>query len=87
MKRRTWDAQTQAMMVVEGSKEKPSAELSPEHKLNQSRYDQWRDQFLAQAAKAFDEPQRPRKEARLAQEHMATQAARRGAPLRAKQKR
>ena len=38
--------------------------------IRQSLSDQWRDQFLAQAAKAFDDPQRTRKEARLAHENV-----------------
>jgi transposase-like protein len=70
MKRRTWDAQTNAMMVIEGLKGKPVVELCTEHQISQSLYYQWRDQFLAQAAKAFDDPQRTRKEARLAQENV-----------------
>jgi transposase-like protein len=70
MKRRTWDAQTKAMIVIEGLKGKPVVELCTEHQISQSLYYQWRDQFLAQAAKAFDDPQRTRKEARLAQENV-----------------
>jgi transposase-like protein len=69
MKRRKWDAHTKAMIVIEGLKGKPVAELCTEHQISQSLYYQWRDQFLAQAAKAFDDPQRTRKEARLQQEN------------------
>jgi transposase-like protein len=69
MKRRTWDAHTKAMIVLEGLKGKPVAELCTEHQISQSPYDQWRDQFPAQAAKAFDDPQRSRQEARLQQEN------------------
>jgi transposase-like protein len=69
MKRRKWDAHTKAMIVIEGLKGKPVAALCTEHQISQSLYDQWRDQFLAQAAKAFDDPQRTRKAARLQQEH------------------
>ena len=69
MKRRTWDARTKAMIVIEGLKGKPIAELCTEHQISQSLYYQWRDQFLAQAAKAFDDPQRSRKETRLQQEN------------------
>jgi transposase len=69
MKRRKWNAHTKAMIVIEGLKGKPVAELCTEHQISQSLYYQWRDQFLAQAAKAFDEPQRTRKEARLQQEN------------------
>jgi transposase-like protein len=69
MKRRKWDAHTKAMIVIEGLQGKPVAELCTTHQISQSLYDQWRDQFLAQAAKAFDDPQRSRKDARLPQEH------------------
>jgi len=69
MKRRKWDAHTKAMIVLEGLKGKPVAELCTEHQISQSLYYQWRDQFLAQAAKAFDDPQRTRREARLQQEN------------------
>jgi transposase-like protein len=69
MKRRKWDAHTTAMLVIEGLQGKPVAELCTKHQISQSRYSQWRDQFLAQAAKAFDDPQRSRKEARLQQEN------------------
>ena len=69
MKRRKWDANTKALIVIEGLKGKPIVQLCHEHQISQSLYDQWRDQFLAQAAKAFDDPQRTRKEARLQQEN------------------
>ena len=69
MKRRKWDANTKALIVIEGLKGKPIAQLCHEHQISQSLYYQWRDQFLAQAAKAFDDPQRTRKEARLQQEN------------------
>jgi transposase-like protein len=69
MKRRQWNAHAQAMIVIEGLKGKPVAELCHEHQISQSLYSQWRDQFLAQAANAFEDPQRTRKEARLQQEN------------------
>ena len=58
MKRRQWNAHTNAMIVIKGLKGTPVAELCNEHQIRQSLYDQWRDQGLAQAAKAFDDPQR-----------------------------
>jgi transposase-like protein len=69
MQRRQWDAKTKALLVLEGLKGKPVAELCPEHPISQSLYDQWRDQFLANAAQAFDDPQRTRNEARLEPEN------------------
>jgi transposase-like protein len=70
MHRRTWDAKTNALIVLEGLKGKPVAEICPEHQLSQSLYDQWRDQFLVKAAKACDDPQRARQEARLEPENV-----------------
>ena len=69
MKRRKWNAPAQAMIVIEGLKGKPVAPLCTEQQIRQSLYDQWRDQLLAQAAKAFEDPQRSRKEVRLQQEN------------------
>ena len=69
MKRRTWDAKTKALIILEGLKGKPVAEICTEHQITQSLYDQWRDQFLANAAKAFETHQQTRKEARLEQEN------------------
>jgi transposase-like protein len=69
MQRRTWDAKTKALIVLEGLKGKPVAEVCTEHQISQSQYYQWRDQFLAHAANAFEVHQHPRKEARLEQEN------------------
>ena len=69
MPRRKWEAKIKALVVLEGLQGKSVAEICPEHQISQSLYDQWRDQFLANAATAFDDPQRTRKEARLAQEN------------------
>jgi hypothetical protein len=69
MQRRKWDAKTKAMMVLEGLKGKPVAEICTAHQLSQAQYDQWRDQFLAHAAKAFEVHEQSQREARLAREH------------------
>jgi transposase-like protein len=69
MPRRTWDAKTKALIVLEGLKGQSVAEICPEHHISQSLYYQWRDQFLANAARIFDDPQRTRKELRLEQEN------------------
>jgi transposase-like protein len=68
MKTRPWDAKTKAMLVSEGLKGKPVAEICTEHEISQSLYDQWRDQCLAHAPNAFEVHQHTRQEARLAQE-------------------
>jgi transposase-like protein len=69
MHRRKWDAKTKAMIVLEGLKGKPVAELCNEHQLSQAQYYQWRDQFLAHAAKAFEAHEQSQREARLTQEN------------------
>ena len=69
MKRRTWDAKTKALIILEGLTGKPVAAICTEHQITQSLYSQWRDQFLANAAKAFETHQQTRKEARLEQEN------------------
>ena len=62
------------MSVIEGLKGKPVAEIWNEHQINPSQYYQWRDPFLAHAAKAFERHQHTRKEVRL--EHENTQRKR-----------
>ena len=69
MHRRKWDAKTKAIIVLEGLKGKPVAEICIEHQISQSQYYQWRDQFLAHAAQAFEVHQHTRTEARLEQEN------------------
>jgi transposase-like protein len=69
MHRRKWDAKAKAIIVLEGLKGKPVAEICTEHQISQSQYYQWRDQFLAHAANAFEVHQHTRKEARLEQEN------------------
>jgi transposase-like protein len=69
MHKRTWDAKTKATIVLEGPKGKPSAEICTEQQISQSQYYQWRDQFLAHAARAFEVHQHTRNEARLEHEN------------------
>ena len=69
MHRRPWDANTNALLVLEGLKGQPVAEIGPEHQISQSPYSQWRDQFWAHAAHALEVHQYTKKEALLAQEN------------------
>jgi transposase-like protein len=69
MHRRKWDAKTKVMIVLQGLQGKPVAELCTEHQISQSLYYQWRDQFLANATKAFEGQQQSPKEARLGREN------------------
>jgi transposase-like protein len=70
MHRRKWDAKTKARIVLEGLQGKPVAEICNEHQISQSQYYQWRDQFLAHTAHAFEAHQYTRTEAHLAQENV-----------------
>ena len=57
------------MIVLEGLKGKPVAELCTEHQISQAQYDQWRDHFLAHAPQAFEVHEQSQREARLAREN------------------
>ena len=50
MKRREWDPKTKAQIVLQGLKGTPVSELCNEHRISQTQYYQWRDQFLAAGA-------------------------------------
>ena len=69
MQRRKWDSKTKALIVLQGLKGKPVAELCIEHQISQAQFYQWRDQFLANASKTFDIHQQTQREARLEQEN------------------
>lgn len=69
MRKRQWAAKTNAMIVIEGLKGKPVAEIGHEHQSSRSLYYQGRDQLLAHAAKAFEVHQHTRHEARLEQQN------------------
>jgi transposase-like protein len=69
MKRRQWDAKSKARIVLEGLQGKSIAALCNKYHINQSQYDQWRDQLLANASQAFEVHQDDQKEVRLAREN------------------
>ena len=61
MKRRKWDPKTKAMIVMQGLKGKPVAEICIEHQISQAQYYQWRDQFLANMHQVFSSDDRREK--------------------------
>lgn len=69
MPRRQWDAKTSARIVRQGLQGKPVAELWNEYQISQSLSDQWRDQCLAHADKAFEVHQHACKEAHIEREN------------------
>lgn len=61
MKRRKWDPKTKAMIVVEGLRGKPIADICIEHQISQAQDHQWRDQFLARVPQVFADDSRREK--------------------------
>ena len=61
MKRRKWDPRTKAIIVVEGLKGKPIADICIEHQISQAQYYQWRDQVLANVHQVFTRDDRREK--------------------------
>jgi len=53
MKRRKWEPKMKAMIVLQGLKGKPVAEICLEHQISQTQYYQWRDHFLANVHHVF----------------------------------
>ena len=62
MKRRKWKPEQKALIVLEGLKGRPIGDLCAEHEISQAQYYQWRDQFLANAAKAFEPAAAPQRQ-------------------------
>ena len=65
MKRRQWTSEKKALIVLSGLKGLSVASICNEHKISQSQYYQWKDQFLANSAKAFEVEKASAKQARL----------------------
>jgi transposase-like protein len=74
MKRRRWKPEQKALIVLEGLKGRPIGELCAEHEISQGQYDQWRDLFLANAAKAFEPAGAPSRQGRLERENVRLKA-------------
>jgi len=58
MNRRNWDPKTKAMIVMEGLKGTPVAEICIEHQISQAQYYKWRDQFLSRVPQVFTDDSR-----------------------------
>ncbi len=69
MKRRKWDPQEKAIIVLEGLKGKQVAEICNEYQIGQAQYYQWREQFLKNASKAFEDKKKNRRELSLTKEN------------------
>jgi hypothetical protein len=65
MPRRAWHANTRAMIVIEGWRGKPMAELGTELPIREAQVAQGREPLRAHAPTALEVPAHPQKEARL----------------------
>ncbi len=68
MTKRKWDPQTKAIIVLQGLKGRPVADICIEHQISQAQYYQWREQFLAKMPQVF--VQTDRREQALARENI-----------------
>jgi transposase-like protein len=69
MERRKWDAKSKALIVLQGLKGTPVAQLCTEHQISQAQYYAWRDQLLHNASAAFENHQQSHREAKLLAEN------------------
>ena len=60
--------------MLEGLKGRPIGELCAEHEISQAQYYQWRDLFLANAARAFEPAGQPQRQDRLERENARLKA-------------
>jgi putative transposase len=74
MKRRQWKPEQKALIVLERLKGRPIGELCAEHEIRQTQYHQWRDLFLANAARAFKPAGAPQRQGRLERENARLKA-------------
>jgi len=68
MKRRRWDSGIKTMIVVQGLKGRPVAEICIEHQISQAQYYQWRDRFMTNLPQVFSS--NDRREEALARENV-----------------
>ena len=61
MERRKWDSKTKVMIVLQGLKGRPVAEICTEHQVSQAQYYQWRNQFMTNLPQVFSSNERREK--------------------------
>ena len=67
--RRVWSSSEKASVVMEGLKGRSVSDICVDYLISQSMYYKWRDQFLANAGKAFEVKRLNRNEERLLKEN------------------
>jgi len=65
MKHRKWDARTKSKIVLEGLSGRPVSELCSDYEISQNQYYIWRDKFLKDSHKAFENHEKGREIDRL----------------------
>ncbi len=65
MKRRKWDSKTKTKIVLEGLSGRSLSELCNEYEISQNQYYIWRDKFLKDSHKAFENHEKGREVERL----------------------
>lgn len=70
MKRRKWTPELKAKIVIESLSGRSIAEICNKYEISQAQYYQWKDSFLSNAGRAFENRKTEQREARLQQQNM-----------------
>ena len=65
MKAKSWDPKTKARIILEGLRGRPVSEICVEYGVHNSQYYDWRDKFLKNVEKIFENGQSSPRELRL----------------------
>lgn len=69
MKKRKWTSEQKLQIVMQGVKGRAVSEICNEYQIGQSQYYLGRDQFLQNAGKVFEMPQKAQQQSRLEREN------------------
>ncbi len=69
MKKRQWTSEQKLQIVMQGVKGRAASEICNEFQIGQSQYYKWRDQFLQNAGKVFEMPQKAQRQTRIEREN------------------
>ena len=67
MKRRKWDSKTKAKVVLSGLSGMSVSEVCNKYQISQNQYYLWRDKFLSESYRAFENNGKSNREERLKQ--------------------
>lgn len=69
MKYRRWTSVQKTKIILEGLQGLPIGEICSKYQISQSQYYQWREHFLSNASKAFEEKEQHKQHERLRREN------------------